>query len=517
MKPPARIALLLLLALAGLALRCASWGEVFRPWGVAFVDGDCYARMTRVEQVMAAPGRIVRAHDFENFPLGTRPHATAPLDYLIAAVAWALHPFCGAAARDLAGAWIGPLCFLLALAALLNLTRRAGWPAGWWAGLALFALSPISVHGTVLGRPDHQALLLVLLAAAGAAEHALAIDPRPRTALSTGVLWGMALWVSFYEPVLLFLLARAIASGQPKRFTALVLVGTGVVLTMALAAEGWRLEFGWLHGAESEWFLRWSQHIGELASQPPWSWTLLTWFGGFVVLIPGALVYSARQAARGSLSLSVCLAILLALTCWQARWAYFLVLGIALSVPLAAAWPIPRRSVVLGVALLPVLAAAWPSSGPHGRGAEADLLHALAAEIRTEAQNEPSRRDGILAPWWLCPPLAYWSGQPAIAGSSHQALAGALDAERVLSAANDAEAFAIIRRRRVRWIVSDSTDRLIAGAMYPENYGARSLDLRLRHHPELVPAFLELPDRAVGTVRDSTLSLVRVRPEYLPP
>ena len=30
----------------------------------------------------------------------------------------------------------------------------------------------------------------------------------------------------------------------------------------------------------------------------------------------------------------------------------------------------------------------------------------------------------ILAPWWLSPPLAYWSGQPAVAGSSHEALPG---------------------------------------------------------------------------------------------
>jgi len=44
---------------------------------------DCYARMTRVEMVSAKPGLIVRHHTFENFPQGTTPHTTAPLDYLI--------------------------------------------------------------------------------------------------------------------------------------------------------------------------------------------------------------------------------------------------------------------------------------------------------------------------------------------------------------------------------------------------------------------------------------------------
>ena len=52
-----------------------------------FVDPDCYSRMSRVEQVVAAPWRAIRFHDFENAPVGVLPHTTAPTDFLIAALA----------------------------------------------------------------------------------------------------------------------------------------------------------------------------------------------------------------------------------------------------------------------------------------------------------------------------------------------------------------------------------------------------------------------------------------------
>ena len=60
------------------AAACANWHEVFGDKGqVFFVDADCYARMTRVRIVCEHPGRVVAAHDFENYPFGTQPHTTA--------------------------------------------------------------------------------------------------------------------------------------------------------------------------------------------------------------------------------------------------------------------------------------------------------------------------------------------------------------------------------------------------------------------------------------------------------
>src|ERR1700747_3732164 len=103
-----------------LAARYANYQDVFVAGNVYFVDADCYARMTRVQLVSAKPGLIVRHHAFENFPQGTTPHTTAPLDYLILGLSLLLKPL-SAHALDLAGAFISPLLALF-----------GGWFLLWW-------------------------------------------------------------------------------------------------------------------------------------------------------------------------------------------------------------------------------------------------------------------------------------------------------------------------------------------------------------------------------------------------
>src|SRR5213078_4200077 len=154
-----------------LAARCVNYQDVFVAGNVYFTDADCYARMTRVRMCEKKPGLIVRHHDFENFPEGTTPHTTAPLDYLILALSILLKPFT-AHAVDLAGAVISPLLALL-----------GGWFLWWWsrrmkfryrwAMLVLYAISPILVQGTELGRPDHQSLLILLVTVAICTEWSL--------------------------------------------------------------------------------------------------------------------------------------------------------------------------------------------------------------------------------------------------------------------------------------------------------------------------------------------------------
>ncbi len=56
--------------------------------------------MTRARLVAEHPGTVVRHDDFENFPAGVTPHTTAPLDYLIVALAALLRAVHGAAARS---------------------------------------------------------------------------------------------------------------------------------------------------------------------------------------------------------------------------------------------------------------------------------------------------------------------------------------------------------------------------------------------------------------------------------
>jgi hypothetical protein len=62
--------------------------------------------------------------------------------------------------------------------------------------LLLFVVSPILVHGTELGRPDHQSLLLGLIGVALCAEWTLASADSRAWSLVSGAAWGLALWVS---------------------------------------------------------------------------------------------------------------------------------------------------------------------------------------------------------------------------------------------------------------------------------------------------------------------------------
>src|SRR5437763_16751051 len=88
-----------------LAARCANYREVFISGEIYFTDADCYSRMARVRMCVEQPGIILRHHSLENYPGGTSPHTTAPLDYLIAALSAILRPITGRA-LDLAGAVI---------------------------------------------------------------------------------------------------------------------------------------------------------------------------------------------------------------------------------------------------------------------------------------------------------------------------------------------------------------------------------------------------------------------------
>ena len=140
---------------------------------------DCYSRMTRAAIDRRRTARlIIRHHDFENWPHGITPHTTAPLDWLIVAgkrIAglpdFGLRIPGGTSVLrgqtlDLSGALISPLLGVLA----------CGWLAVWaWArrgfarsrGTVAAALRDHArslVHGTLLGRPDHQSLLILLLA-----------------------------------------------------------------------------------------------------------------------------------------------------------------------------------------------------------------------------------------------------------------------------------------------------------------------------------------------------------------
>src|SRR5205807_8790809 len=209
-----RAAEILIFSTLIVATRCANYRDVVSNGDIYFSDADCYSRMTRARMCLEHPGLILRHHSFENFPAGTVPHTTAPLDYLIVALAAALKPFT-VRALDLAGAIISPLLGLM-----------GGWFLWWWARrsrlryrgalLLLYALSPILVHGTELGRPDHQSLLILLLVIAVCAEWRLRREPSTPWSAISGIAWGLAIWVSAYEPVILLLLILLLGAVQDR-------------------------------------------------------------------------------------------------------------------------------------------------------------------------------------------------------------------------------------------------------------------------------------------------------------
>ncbi len=472
-----------------LATRCANYENVFIGGRVYFVDADCYSRMTRARMVVEHPGRVVRHQEFENFPAGTNAHTTAPLDDLVAGLTMTLRPF-ARQPLDLAGAWISPLLALATGSFLCWWSRRMRLRER-WVGLLLFALSPILAHGTALGRPDHQALLILLVVLALAAEVSLGEKPSRGWALLGGLSWGLALWVSLYEPLLLLVALAAMQRGrmfEPAR--RIRWLATGAVLLLAALVEQrvWEFPAAALHDS----YLNWSATIGELSrvrlTSPLW-WE---WLGGFFLLAPVLAFVALRRRAIAP-ELVALLALTFALTWWQARWAYFLaaVLCVALPFLLTA---VRRRwvaTLLAAVALLPCFWA-WNDRTPPNDNA---ATRREPVEWRQAAEALPhTGEQAFLAPWWLAPSAAYWSGQPSVAGSSHESLPGIVASARFYLATDPGEARKILETHRVRWVLSYDADRVTAnsaailGVQSPTDPLCRTLD----RTPSRAPEFLQL-------------------------
>jgi hypothetical protein len=470
--------------------RCWNLGDVFVAGRIYFVDGDCYSRMTRAALIADGHGPIIRHHDFENFPLGITPHTTAPLDWLIVAGKkvldagfWMLDREGTSILRgqtlDLSGALVSPVLGVLACAWLGWWARRVGLAGHAWVPPFLFAISPVLVHGTVLGRPDHQSLLIFLLAIALGSECWLGLpesrgtlapgsDTGRRRPSSLGIVaggaWGLAMWVSLYEPLVLFAVVFALwGIGDRRRFAApefrtgwIVFAG---VLLLAVLVDGWRVV--WPDAAARAAFGHWQQTIGELRHLDLRSSVLLHWLGAACVLTPALLGLAAVKERKMGAVLGVLL-VLLALTIWQVRWGYFLALAYAMSLPWQLAI-LPRAwwgALVFVLGLWPVAqdweAMLYPDSLAekvrNERRAESVQLREVAAQIRA------GQAGGFLAPWWLSPALAYWSGAPGVAGSSHEALAGTVESGKFFLAPDAGAAEGVARRLGVRWIITDGAD-----------------------------------------------------------
>jgi hypothetical protein len=542
-----------------LAMRCANYQDVFVAGNVYFTDADCYARMTRVRMCAEHPGLVVRHHDFENYPAGTKPHTTAPLDYLILALSVLLQPFT-AHALDLGGALISPLFALV-----------TGWFLWWWskrmrfryrwAVLILYAISPILVHGTELGRPDHQSLLMLLVAVAICAEWGWQTEASAGWSVLSGIAWGLAIWVSVYEPfLLLFLLltcraallaktfgvasrrwmfrlfqSHGLRSAGPEAAAATITslrrdqrIGAMVFLAiigLALLIERRVPQFPIF--ASGAIFKNWSHTIGELRPVSPLSPIWFHW-AGYAIAVAPILIWISVRNGRASILVSkdlsgedsrrtvipgIVVALLVAtygLTIWQARWGYFFMLIFAIALPILL--PPIKSSVAIWTAfalsIFPILREwdekLWPAEPEFSRRLEsrneAPQLRQLSISL-TSHEVHP-----FLAPWWLSPSIAYWSGQPGVAGSSHESLDGIADSARFFLADDLQKAREIVENHKVSWVVAYDADRtaaisaLIVGEPVPEH----ALCYILGRAPAQAPRFL------VFSAQNATAKLFRI-------
>lgn len=512
--PPVKRALSLLLLLLLLVLtfraRTHNASEVRQADGrIHFIEGDCYSRMTRAKMV-AEGSWVIRHHDFENWPKGTTPHTTAPMDWLIVGLERVIRLLMPREhSLDTAGALVSPLLGVLTAAWL--------WT---WAGLLrlpfralmvlFFAVSPILVHGTLFGRPDHQSMLILLLAVAVTAELALGDLGTParvahRWAVTAGCAWGLALWASLYEPAVFFAgaIARHIVFNRTALFARAVRgrwIALVVILLIALLVDGWRLSLP--DKTLKTYFIAWSSTIGELRHLDffgplLWQWLGVLWLTAFPALWVAGRIDSR---ARGLLLLVV---VMLALTVWQLRWGYFLALAVAVSLP----WQLgvlrrPALAWALGaLAMLPVI---WGWSATLSPAQDDRDRRALNAVVQGELRNLSALIKGpFLAPWWMSPQVAYWSGQPGVAGTSHQSLSGIVDSARFYLSEDPAEAARILRERGVRYVVLHDIPVIATSpAQYPavnnaaailaKNVPPAALGTRLADHPKLAPPFLRL-------------------------
>jgi hypothetical protein len=510
-----------------LATRCANYQDVFVAGNVYFIDADCYARMTRAQMCAAQPGLILRHHDFENFPHGITPHTTAPLDYLILGLSVLLNPVT-AHGLDLAGAFVSPLLALLGGWFLWWWSRRVGFRYR-WAMLILYVISPILVHGTELGRPDHQSLLMLLVAIAICAEWNLQMKAADTTAsteritwsVASGAAWALAIWVSAYEPLMLFLIVTGTtflvnrqALFRRDRRTGWILFAA--ILAIALVIE--RRVPSLAIFQSNRIFKNWAATIGELRYVSPANPVWLHWCGFLLLVAPFLLWMNRRTRKDGAQGLRpvpvyVLLIATYFLTVWQARWGYFFVLIFAIAVPALLA-PIKSRAAVwiaFALSLFPILRdwdeELWPNETQLASRVERRIESVQIREIALNLRSSDAHP--FVAPWWLSPSIAYWSGQPGVAGSSHESLSGIEDSARFFLSEDLQQARTILNKRHAAWVFAYDSGRvaLNSAAILNERVPPHPLCRVLDRTPSRAPSFL------IFSAQNPSLKLYRVAVE----
>ncbi len=457
---------------------------VFNSGQVYFLDADCYTRMARVRLLEEPSTWVVRTHAFENYPDGIVSHATIPLDYCILFLKWLLEIAGSHQARDIAGALVSPVLGAVAALVLWFWTRFRfhDKPNARWMIRLAFIFSPPLLWAFSVGRPDHQSLIclcVVLLTVvyyewvscvvqAKSSPSVIESEVQERTArfwaITSGLITGFALWVSFYEPlIVIILLNLCLFRFLNFKRVKVMIFSAALVLLVYLAVEGLKLDFlFWKNRDLTGWF----GSIGEL-KHTPWQ-SLTPWYGWLFWVSPLFLIHCWRfKALRHDFFLPTLIMFFCTffLTLYQARWAPVFALFFALLIPailgsmkgrvwnwilfVGLLYPV-FKTVDRGFDLTPEL---------QERFVEQRALRQLTEYIPTQSHTP------ILAPWWFSPAMAYWSDNPVIASSSHQSLPGIIDSARFYTSLSTDDSLSILRQRKVKVVIAYDPQRLLANSL----------------------------------------------------
>jgi hypothetical protein len=351
---------------------------------------------------------------------------------------------------------------------------------------------------------------MLLVAIAICAEWRLRHDPTAGWSALNGIAWGLAIWISAYESLVLFFVTMAVSVLEDRKaiFANYRHIGWlcfGLIVATALLIEQ-RIPAISIFRS-NEIFRNWAGTIGELAHVSPTNPVWFRWASYMIAVAPiliwlsitkrGEGAPSSLRASCGSaLPVYVILVAAYLLTIWQARWAYFFVLIFAIALPALLELIRSRAAVSIAfiLSILPILrdwdARLWPDEPDCARRIErrneSIQLRDLAINLRS-----PETRP-FLAPWWLSPAIVYWSGQPGVAGSSHESLEGIEQSARFFLSQDWQTARKILENPGVAWIIAYDFERVARNSSAILGLGVPQYPLCfvLDRTPGQVPRFL---------------------------
>ena len=314
----------------------------------------------------------------------------------------------------------------------------------------------------------------------------------------------MAIWVSAYEPLVLFLVLTATALLMNRRAVFAHDRRAGWILFAAIIAIAFAIErrVPSLAILQSNGHLKdWASTIGELAHVSPMNPVWLNWCGFLLFVAPVLIWMSIRTSRKGApsgrgLPFYVLLVVTYFLTIWQARWAYFFVLIFALALPALLA-PIKSSAAVwiaFVLSMFPILRdwdeRLWPNEARLADRVERRIESAQIRDLSLSLRSPEV--DSFLAPWWLSPSIAYWSGQPGVAGSSHESLNGIEESARFFLSEDSQKGREILEKRHVVWVLAYDSDRVAqnSAAILNEPVPRQPLCRVLDRTPSQAPPFL---------------------------